>query len=851
MNGNRAVVILLAMLIGVSAVVAVAQDTICDFTWYDNVSCSAHLDCIDDTWNGTSRTVPSNVTRIAEDGLKLCLGAMSSVSDADIIYIVDLSASMFTAGDPDRKRPQALAAGFDYQVANVPNSRAGYIGFSSAVITAGFTDPVSGSVAAGTHMLQPMVAGSSKLQFDAVVQMLLEHVTDTVTKELFEGTNYQVALDQAIAWFNDPALTPHANQAIVFFSDGNPYPTGGAASPTAAQVAFLEANGIPVYGIYMGDLTNCSPNPNQPCLQGAALKDLTDSTGGTYFEVDATRADTLAQVVRQIVGGITADFTLSALTVSNGTQTVHQHSASETDGVWSILTDGVLPLTPGVNSIALDADFTSAVGDTTIAFTFNLNVSGPSDEVCVRCRPVTRLEVLTVNNAPISSLSFLDNSYKIRLTYYGFDTLASVTVSLASQKGDAESMTLFRTSLAGAYPITFETTLGLTVSDAGAASVGNSSVETNNADQITHTWVHPADPRDSASLLVPVSTPKTGKPVATPPTTTYYGQVNVTLVSATSGAVIYYTLDGTDPGASPGANGQLYSGAIPIRSATPVTIQARAYRETMEASDMMVEVYTNGDPLGPVIKSVKYYLGNPPGASVPGNDTLVVTFDEPASCADLAQGAAAVFRYVAGPAADQSTVLAGSAINRCTGYSNQAVIILGTPGLVIPIRDSLAIRPDALSDSTGSRSVAVAPVVIRYGRDYDLIVSVSPNPVDFIQTDKSVFATLRSLLLNGDQLQAEVFSLVKVTSVDSVDISTEKSWMTVYDAVGNTVQDKVRAYRDIKDPQVVYFAWDLRSRSGRRVGTGTYLGVITIKLAGKGTRSRRQKIAVVTATGPR
>lgn len=60
----------------------------------------------------------------------------------------------------------------------------------------------------------------------------------------------------------------------------------------------------------------------------------------------------------------------------------------------------------------------------------------------------------------------------------------------------------------------------------------------------------------------------------------------MTLTSATDGAEIYYTLDGTTPTQS----STKYTAAIAITAAT--TIKAKAYASGHTASDMLTAAYT-------------------------------------------------------------------------------------------------------------------------------------------------------------------------------------------------------------------------------------------------------------------
>lgn len=79
-------------------------------------------------------------------------------------------------------------------------------------------------------------------------------------------------------------------------------------------------------------------------------------------------------------------------------------------------------------------------------------------------------------------------------------------------------------------------------------------------------------------------------PTFTPDASTFEGSVNVTLTSATAGASIYYTLDGSVPTSA----STLYSAAIPLTATT--TIKAIAIKEAVE-SVVTTKTYTKTSPI--------------------------------------------------------------------------------------------------------------------------------------------------------------------------------------------------------------------------------------------------------------
>lgn len=76
-------------------------------------------------------------------------------------------------------------------------------------------------------------------------------------------------------------------------------------------------------------------------------------------------------------------------------------------------------------------------------------------------------------------------------------------------------------------------------------------------------------------------------PTFSVPTGTYYNDQNVTISTTTTGASIYYTLDGSDPTPT---NGTLYTGPVLINKSA--TLKAVAYKDNMELSPVASATYT-------------------------------------------------------------------------------------------------------------------------------------------------------------------------------------------------------------------------------------------------------------------
>ncbi len=223
------------------------------------------------------------------------MGDIMVVLPVDIIYIMDMSGSMLTTyfppGDPYKKRDDALWAGFNYQIANLDSSRAGYIGFGTYLATLANYPALSGD-----HILAPVNVIAGQTQLQNVVNILYNDVEGQAS---CGGTRYSEAIGKAVEWLGDPAICPHDRKAIIFISDGEPNP---GYSYTTAQSQFLVNNGVQVHGVFLGD------------DMGIALQDLADTTGGTMTLVSPLNNDTLEIVVEYIIESLNAIYIDSIFT---------------------------------------------------------------------------------------------------------------------------------------------------------------------------------------------------------------------------------------------------------------------------------------------------------------------------------------------------------------------------------------------------------------------------------------------------------------------------------------------------------------------------------------------------------
>jgi hypothetical protein len=267
--------------------------------------------------------------------------------------------------------------------------------------------------------------------------------------------------------------------------------------------------------------------------------------------------------------------------------------------------------------------------------------------------------------------------------------------------------------------------------------------------------------------------------------------------------------------------------------------------------DSVVVRVQNPDITGPSITSALYYLGNPPGVSGPRRaDTLIITFSEPVRLGDL-QSLKDAIGYTDDSlgAGAEGTVFAGAVV---AGSSDSLVtrLVIVFPGgtnLVTPAVDHVTLKP-TVHDVVGNPAPSDAPpVVITWGREYDVIIDVSANPFrpGVSPVPVAVIQSLDPLSVGRNGPAPTVGStVIRVASIQRVDDA--HSLMRVYDALGNLVADNVPCYAALPQDHenAAYFFWDGRNRNGRMVGSGTYLAVIQVRKTSGAERVTKQKIGV-------
>jgi hypothetical protein len=319
--------------------------------------------------------------------------------------------------------------------------------------------------------------------------------------------------------------------------------------------------------------------------------------------------------------------------------------------------------------------------------------------------------------------------------------------------------------------------------------------------------------------------------------------------------IFYQLLPAGEPAPIAGGTGWLrFDGSsIPLSDSVPLVLYAYTVNDEASTSTVIREIYTNTDYRGPEIASVRYYLGNPPSYRGPRRrDTLVVAFSEPVPIRDLKNASAtAVFEYFIGNEERSDRVLADYEFDWSKAQPGDTMVSAVTITLpdgrgITPGRDQMRITPGTLGDLHGNRApVDGSRQVVTWGRDYDILVEISPNPGIYGAPETRIPDIIRNAVGPEHGSLPQYGTIVKATAIDAIDADIGRSHMVIYDVAGNVVRSGLPVHRLVNDPYTYIIAWNYRNERNRFVGIGTYLGVITLSYKHRaGGKVVTQKIGV-------
>ena len=484
--------------------------------------------------DGKSVSVPSNVTRIDNDGLSLCKGAVQLGGNVDLVYVYDNSGSMKAnlayvntatgdttyyesdancsntarhaqsatfaswnsagtaqnvvrtiprlvsnagcteySGDPINTRGRAFYLGIKDQAQRAPNSSAGILAFTGTV----------------DRLVRPKVLNS---------QARIDSILAGINAASGGGTSYGPPVDTAKTWLTTSSITSNPKKAIIFLSDGRP--KDGFTTPPAGTP--------PIYGIFLG----------RPRADTLILSKMSDTTGGKFYLIPPDDADSLKSVIAHILNIVLLEYVPQTATVTNSSMVPSQSATSTPsdftlqtqDGSWLMKLSDIVGLRPlAGNTITVSTTFkektSNALETKTITFTLNTNLpaSGTTQKIGTTQFGMTCYDksTLLIQNAAGGRPAYFteaETAYRVRIkTAPGPLTTATVP-SRTALKLDSESVVLTPPLASNADSLVFAGNKPFKVLT-GAKTNLNGTLESNIWDSILVKWVHPRDSQDVAT----------------------------------------------------------------------------------------------------------------------------------------------------------------------------------------------------------------------------------------------------------------------------------------------------------------------------------------------------------------
>lgn len=519
--------ILLILPLGLVAATAAATPKRCD--WHGPMAGGErpYAKCVDfGALQGKTLDLPKNVTRISADGLSFCQPATPTTGsgDADIVFVYDNSGSMTAdgayidpvakdtgffylesnrnddctdnlakppatltypsreggswtvlaltgdagcmdniAGDPYNARGAVIRAGIDFLASTSPTSTAGAVSFTSEI-----------------DNMQPPV----QLNNAANVNL----VKGRVHLDTNGGTKYRPPLEKAKQWLTDASLIKTGKQAIIFISDGAPKDND--------YLGLVDAKMPPIYSIYLSK----SVTPDT-----ARLKELSDRTGGTFTRVNSNDPAAMEALLKSIITTITKNTLPRSAVVTNTSLSPPQTSKSlgvvaNPDGSFGMALDSIIALRPGLNQIKIAL---AREDGSTTNYAFTMNVAGGeigSSSANYTCWDMPTLTALDPANAVPEIYSPDGNAYRLKLTRSPSE-LREVTVEAVSANKDEETIKITKLDNALGYPVQ----IGDFKYDPDQSKVdpGNGILEVDGKGDLTFTWSHPRDERETVTYVLP------------------------------------------------------------------------------------------------------------------------------------------------------------------------------------------------------------------------------------------------------------------------------------------------------------------------------------------------------------
>lgn len=500
---------ILALLLGALAPAGIAADQRCDWHGPKSGGESQWSQCFDyAALSGKTMNLPSNVTRIAHDGVTFCSDAFKTTPGAaDIIYMMDNSGSMeqgensggfnSSPGDPYGIRDRVIRKAMRQQQISADTATAGFISFIGLGTNVDYTKVPE----LETRKLQPPLDISrGNPQGTANLNTLLSKVYKRIPSEALLPkvsapaplakkaiTFWSEALEQALAYLNpDMGYTLTKNHAIILVSDG--------AIGDWNEVQAMAPRLPPVYGIHLGGNSNATH-----------LEDLTKLTKGKFYLVSPTDTAAFHDVMASIVGIITKNPLPKEVKLANSSLAPIQTSRSldfipNPDGSLGLALDSIVGLRTGMNQISIEVTKDDA---SKVTWSFGLEVAeggAPgSTGGQLTCHDPARLRVVDEKGDTQDVYAREASKLKFELQRSPSD-LVQVTLGIAADGGDKENVAV-KPGRAAMGPVVQEGEVLFNGMD-GKPLPQNGTVQVDAAGNVSFTWSHPRDPREQATYVL-------------------------------------------------------------------------------------------------------------------------------------------------------------------------------------------------------------------------------------------------------------------------------------------------------------------------------------------------------------
>ncbi len=552
--------------------------------------------------NGSTVQVPSNTTRLSNDGISICLTpAGTELAPVDIMFVVDQSGSMVW-NDPTFYAPTATHAAVQYLADLSSGSQAGLIPFSGEVCNTRAPVSVGNSTSLNTifSWIDDDLADGTDPSISNPTLYYPASSPDAGNWRRFQGssgygcddTNHGTAYIPPLVEARDVLEnSSNSRKAIIFITDGQPGDDYDNWSDANKQTL------PPVYSILIGGTYADTANTTSPA---GRLVELASLTGGQYYPVEADNPSELEAIMQAVVQEVISPGVPVQTTISNSTNGQLSQSISHnqiTNGQYQVVLDEILGLESGLNALTINSiSSKNGVPSDTVVYNITIDVSGtPTPNLGDINLPDSLFDITCVEP---SSINVVDNlSDRNIITTLGYQS-ASYGIILDTKSGDdsPEALITSRDALdrltsgltsngvdSFMTTVNFQTTLG-------GGNVNDAISQARLGDLITVSWYHPRDSADFAQYQLNVQQPQ----VATPQVSFSNGNpftsfTEAILYTSTASPVsIYYTLDGS----TPSTGSLLYDPNNPPVITQALTLRAIAVKSGWQNSGILTVAVT-------------------------------------------------------------------------------------------------------------------------------------------------------------------------------------------------------------------------------------------------------------------